>query len=78
MERKIGKIIKWDNVRGYGFVKTGNGRGYFLHITNWESDETPEVGMSVSFEIGDDIRTGKSQCVNTRIHDGIAALVGVQ
>lgn len=60
-----GKIIKWDRERAFGFVMMDSGRGQFLHISNWESNVAPEVGMSVTFELENNTKSGKMQCVNT-------------
>lgn len=71
-----GTITKWDFERGFGFVKMSNSRSLFLHITNWNSEETPLQGMVVSFEIGTDSRTGKTQAVSASPigHPGLIAL----
>jgi len=62
---KTGTIALWNRERGYGFIEIANGRKYFFHITKWQSDDLPAIGMPVTFEVGVGHLPGKSeQAVN--------------
>lgn len=51
--RLTGKIIKWNEQKGYGFVKPdSNAKELFIHIN--EFDWRPEQGQKISFVVGRD------------------------
>jgi cold shock CspA family protein len=57
MERKLGVIRSWHQERGFGIVRVGPPSSlekYFLHVSAIQSGTaTPEVGMTVEFEVSD-------------------------
>lgn len=49
-----GHITEWDHERGFGYVEN-NGQPLFLHFRDFSKRyKTPEVGDTVTFEIGKD------------------------
>jgi cold shock protein len=54
----VGKIVRFDDVRGYGFVAPRNGgEDVFLHVNDLEMDrELARPGANVSFEIEEGAR----------------------
>jgi CspA family cold shock protein len=55
----IGIVARWDDERGYGFLKPDdNTRDYFVHHTaiSMTGHRTLYVGQAVEFEIGENER----------------------
>lgn len=51
--RQQGKIVSWNEKKGFGFVKpTNGGKEVFIHIK--EFDWKPEIGQTISFSMGTD------------------------
>jgi cold shock CspA family protein len=46
----VGKIQKFDELRGFGFIVNFRTRTFF-HINQWCSDIPPQTGMTVTFDI---------------------------
>ena len=48
-----GIVVKFDNVKGYGFIKytKGEGKDAFVHISNVEGKEELKLGQKVKFDI---------------------------
>ena len=45
-----GKIARWNDAKGFGFIETEAGESYFFHITAVKQEsERPEAGSEVSF-----------------------------
>lgn len=58
-----GEIIRWDDNKGFGFIKAVNGQEYFFHISAFkESKIRPAVGLKVYFVLGKGKR-GREQAV---------------
>lgn len=57
-----GKILKWNDEKGFGFIKPESGsEEIFFHIRSFRMGELrPRAGMQVSFELGVD-REGRKQ-----------------
>ncbi|HMS55477.1 MAG TPA: cold shock and DUF1294 domain-containing protein [Fimbriimonadaceae bacterium] len=55
---KVGKVVKWDDAKGYGFILPhGGGRQVFFHISSLAAaSKRPEGGEVVSFELAEDDR----------------------
>ena len=53
---KNGKLIQWNDDKGFGFVSTENGERYFLHIKAIKrtTKGRPQIGDLVTFEAGRD------------------------
>ena len=67
-----GKIQKWNDEKGFGFIKPDAGdEEFFFHIKSFRgSNSRPSIGMAVNFELGEDnqgrqqakyVRTGSSK-----------------
>lgn len=65
--RKIGIIQKWNDERGFGFIKSGpENDEYFFHINSFRNnDQKPSIGLEVDFEFGQD-KNGRTQAVKVR------------
>jgi hypothetical protein len=94
----VGKIVFWNPVRMYGFVAVEHldQRGkyldqYFFHLMNFKPGEatkfgkTAQLGMYLSFELGQPLAVGKKvQAINIKlasraeieIATGVNALAG--
>jgi uncharacterized membrane protein YsdA (DUF1294 family)/cold shock CspA family protein len=61
-----GKIVEWNEARGYGFLEA-NGKRAFLHINEFaERHKRPAVGDSIQFELGTDAK-GRG-CAKRAVH----------
>jgi cold shock CspA family protein len=63
-----GYIDFW-HVKGYGFIKTNDGRDFFVHITSFliPPGTVPVKGMTVTFDEG---RTAKGPCaINVQVQN---------
>jgi uncharacterized membrane protein YsdA (DUF1294 family)/cold shock CspA family protein len=61
-----GTITEWDHDRGFGYVES-NGQPLFLHFRDFTKRyKTPEVGDTVTFEIGKD-KKGRP-CAQKAVH----------
>jgi cold shock CspA family protein len=47
--RETGRVVHWNDARGYGFIQTANEHELFLHVSDFVSDDDPHVGDRVSF-----------------------------
>jgi cold shock CspA family protein len=71
-ERLTGTLIKWDAVKGYGFLKVvGKERHYFLHnrLIKTEQRTSVVVGRSLSF-VPMTTKRGLEAWAPSLIHDG--------
>ena len=62
-----GKVKKFNNEKGYGFIKTDDGKDLFFHYSELQMDgfKTINAGQSVEFEI---VETEKGlRAVNIKI-----------
>ena len=68
MEIKKGKLIRWIDAKGFGFIKPENGKGdIFIHITAFKGmGRKPVIGDIIHYEIGTDTN-GKTRAVNAKI-----------
>ena len=46
----IGKVKKWDNLNGWGFIEDFDGNDYFFNISNVRSGLQIREGMNVKFD----------------------------
>jgi cold shock CspA family protein len=46
-----GKVQKYVELRGYGFILIDFKTRVFFHLRDWKSDVAPQVGMPVTFDI---------------------------
>lgn len=49
----LGKVKRFNSEKGYGFIKTENGKDLFFHYSELQMDgyKTIEAGQSVEFEV---------------------------
>lgn len=49
-----GKIARWFDYRGFGFIDVeGQEKDLFVHSSDIEGDASPQAGDEVEFEIGE-------------------------
>jgi CspA family cold shock protein len=64
----FGTIKKWNDERGYGFIKPDDGGpDVFLHISALPMGVQPHEGDRVSFELEPDERSGRSRAGHVRV-----------
>ena len=70
MEKSKGKLVRWFDNKGFGFIKPENGKAdIFIHISALKGmSRKPIVGDVIYFEISLDAK-GKTRAVNARITD---------
>lgn len=54
MQKLDGKIIKYDNQKKFGFIKTNNNKDIFFHIREFRPRREPVIGEQIVFELGED------------------------
>jgi cold shock CspA family protein len=47
----VGKIQKYDELRGFGFILQGFRKRIFFHVNHWVCDSPPQAGMAVSYDL---------------------------
>ena len=68
MEIKKGKLVRWFDNKGFGFIKPEQGKGdIFIHISALKSmSPKPIVGDVIYYQISVE-NSGKTRAVNARI-----------
>jgi len=62
-----GRVAKWVDGRGYGFIEYDGNRSVFVHAKELRyGRKVLEVGERVTFDIADDREHGKDQAVNVK------------
>lgn len=62
--QKQGVIIRWDDNKGFGFIKAVNGQEYFFHVSAFKENKLrPTVGLTVCFLLGKD-KNGREQALS--------------
>lgn len=64
-----GKVKKFNNEKGYGFIKTDDGKDLFFHYSELQMEgfKTVNTGQSVEFEV---VETEKGlRAVNIKVLD---------
>ncbi|MGO1856630.1 MAG: DUF1294 domain-containing protein [Psychrobacter sp.] len=55
MENKQqGRIAKWQDDKGFGFIETENGDSVFFHVSEFKAYRRPDIGEQVVFSVGQD------------------------
>lgn len=49
---EVGIIEKWQDDKGYGFIKTADNKSIFFHISDYRPPKRPVIGEEVVFELG--------------------------
>lgn len=73
-ERHAGRVASYFPERGFGFIRYGDERTVFFHVSHFRSDTGAEIapGTEVSFVIGKNHRTGRPQAEQIRSTRGLA------
>jgi uncharacterized membrane protein YsdA (DUF1294 family)/cold shock CspA family protein len=51
--RRTGELERWDDARGFGFIRAADGASYFVHVSDIERGANrPTNGMKLSFAVG--------------------------
>ena len=68
MEKSKGKLVRWIDNKGFGFIKPENGRDdVFIHISALKGmGRKPIVGDVIYFDVSKDAK-GKTRAINARI-----------
>lgn len=59
-----GKIKKYDQDRGFGFIQNDQGQDIFFHIKDFPQGVLPQVGERLTYAIVQDKRSNKPKAVN--------------
>lgn len=54
-----GKIHKFDEDRGFGFIRVSFKEQYFFHVDNWRAATVPVAGQKVEFDLAPGHKTGQ-------------------
>jgi cold shock CspA family protein len=56
--RTTGRLIKWDDTRGFGFIQAaGGGPDIFVHFSKFrDRRRRPQIGARLSFEVARDLQ----------------------
>lgn len=52
--RQQGRVKKWQDDKGFGFIETEAGESVFFHVSEFKAQRRPEIGEQVVFAIGQD------------------------
>ncbi len=62
-----GKVKFFNADKGYGFITPdGGGTDVFVHVSALQYGDTLKEGQTVSYDLGQDRKTGKSKAENVR------------
>ncbi|WP_373230376.1 cold-shock protein [Cohnella sp.] len=64
--RLLGRITKYNEARGFGFIQAEDDTEYFIHASAFAEGVEVWRGARVSFELSRNIQTGKTSAVNAR------------
>jgi cold shock protein len=63
-----GTVKFFNDDKGFGFITPENGgQDVFVHVSSLQSDSSLREGGKVSFEVGQDRKTGKSKAENVSV-----------
>ena len=63
-----GTVKFFNDDKGFGFITPENGgQDVFVHVSLLQSDSSLREGGKVSFEVGQDRKTGKSKAENVSV-----------
>ena len=54
MYKQQGQVIKWQEDKGFGFIKTQAGESIFFHSSEFKASRRPTIGDEVVFSVGYD------------------------
>jgi cold shock CspA family protein len=62
-----GKVQQFEEMKGYGFILRGFKHRVFFHVTDWNSEIPPTVGLPVTFDTAPSRMPGMpDQAVNVK------------
>lgn len=64
--RISGELVQWNNKGGYGFVRDGTGRDYYVHISKVADGSRPRPGDSLTFDTATG-RKGRPSAINVTV-----------
>ncbi len=67
MTRRSGELVQWNNKGGYGFVRDGTGRDFFVHISKVVGGR-PNIGDVLEFDVASG-RNGRPSAVDVMIQE---------
>jgi cold shock protein len=60
-----GTIKLFNEIKGFGFIKPADGSNdVFFHVTALREGDEIAVGLAVTFELGTDVKNGKTKAVS--------------
>jgi cold shock CspA family protein len=59
MKEMLGTILKYNESRGFGFIRLASDRRVFFHISNYNGDVVPASGIPVEFDLAPSKKPGK-------------------
>jgi cold shock CspA family protein len=68
----IGKLTRWVDEKGFGFIKTGpDERDVFVHVSTFPPNEQPRIQRGIEVEFRTQQQPdGRTKAVQVRILDG--------
>ena len=68
-----GKVQRFSELKGFGFILQDFRTKVFFHVSAWQSNIAPRIGMMVSFEVAAPNKPGQlNQAVNiTPLESGV-------
>ncbi|WP_350561501.1 DUF1294 domain-containing protein [Psychrobacter sp. CAL346-MNA-CIBAN-0220] len=58
--KQQGRINKWQEDKGFGFIETEAGESVFFHVSEFKAPRRPDIGEQVIFTVGQDSQ-GRTQ-----------------
>lgn len=52
--KQQGRVKKWQDDKGFGFIETEAGESVFFHVSEFKAQRRPNVGEEVVFSVGQD------------------------
>lgn len=65
LQRQQGQVEKWQEDKGFGFIKTEAGESIFFHVSEFKAPRRPSVGDEVVFSVGKD-NQGRQQALQVQ------------
>lgn len=54
LHKQQGHVEKWQEDKGFGFIKTESGESVFFHVSEFKAPRRPSIGDEVIFTVGQD------------------------
>lgn len=79
MEINKGKLVRWIDQKGFGFIKPENGGDdVFIHFSALKGmNRKPIIGDIIHYKVGFDASKGKSRAINARI-EGVEQVLALE